>query len=49
MVHLPEAESAKLKDMLSSVSKEWAANLDKRRLPGSEVLAAFQQALKDGK
>lgn len=44
-VTLSPADKAKLREKVSSVSTEWAANLDKRRLPGTQTLDAFRKAL----
>lgn len=44
-VDLPETESAKLREMVAEVSTGWATGLDKRGMPGTEVLNAFQKAL----
>ncbi|KGM49131.1 TRAP transporter substrate-binding protein DctP [Pseudooceanicola atlanticus] len=44
-VDLPEADQAKLADMMSNVGDEWAAELDGRGKKGSEILAAFRNAL----
>lgn len=44
-VTLSDADKAKLKQKVSGVSAEWAANLDKRRLAGTETLDAFRKAL----
>jgi TRAP-type C4-dicarboxylate transport system substrate-binding protein len=39
-------EEAKVKEALLSVAPKWASDLDKRGLPGSEILKAFQDELK---
>ncbi|HYH19554.1 MAG TPA: TRAP transporter substrate-binding protein DctP [Azospirillum sp.] len=49
MTKLPDAEHKALEAMMASVGREWAANLDKRNKAGSEILAAFQEALKTAK
>jgi TRAP-type C4-dicarboxylate transport system substrate-binding protein len=43
----PEDE-VKIKADLLSIAPKWASDLDKRGLPGSEILKAFQDALKSG-
>lgn len=45
-VALPEADVAKVQEILDGVGAEWAAELDARGKPGSDVLAAFTAALK---
>jgi len=45
---LPEEDAAKLVETMATVSDEWAAELDGRGKPGSDVLAAFREALKNG-
>lgn len=44
-VRLPEADVAKIQDILAGVGDEWAAELDARGRPGSAVLSAFKGAL----
>ena len=44
---LAEAERAAWVKALPNVPQEWAAGLDGRGLPGSEVLGGFMQALRD--
>ena len=44
-VALPEADVAEINKVLESVGDEWAAELDARGKPGSEVLKAFAAAL----
>jgi TRAP-type C4-dicarboxylate transport system substrate-binding protein len=43
---LPAAEQAALQPITAAVRQEWAAQLDKRNLPGTELLKAFDAALK---
>jgi len=38
---LPEAERKKLARMLPNIAKEWAANLDKKGLPGTKTLVTY--------
>jgi TRAP-type C4-dicarboxylate transport system substrate-binding protein len=45
MEPLPAADSKRVKALMTEVSQEWAAGLDKRGRKGSEVLKAFQDAL----
>ncbi|MFT3816706.1 MAG: TRAP transporter substrate-binding protein DctP [Rubrivivax sp.] len=45
-VKFSDAEKAKLNKSLSEVSKDWAAGLDGRNLPGKRILDTFQQAVK---
>lgn len=45
-VTLSAADKEKLKGLLAGVSADWAADLDKRGRPGTEVLKAFQSNLK---
>ena len=42
---LNDADLKKLAEASSSARKEWAAQLDRRSLPGSEVLEAYLNAL----
>jgi TRAP-type C4-dicarboxylate transport system substrate-binding protein len=44
-VEFPSDQNAQLKKQLLTIAPEWAANLDKRGLPGTEVLKAFSAAL----
>lgn len=44
-VSLPEADVAKIGELMSTVSGEWAADLDKRGKAGTEILEAFRAAL----
>lgn len=44
-VSLSEADQAKLEELLSSVSKQWADDLDARGRPGTDILEAFRSAL----
>ncbi|MCB2052400.1 MAG: TRAP transporter substrate-binding protein DctP [Novosphingobium sp.] len=44
-VKLPDAEVAEIQQVLDGVGEEWAAELDARGKPGSEVLSAFNAAL----
>ena len=44
-VSLPEADKAKIEEDLAGIGERWAADLDGRGLPGTEVLAAFRDAL----
>ena len=43
---LPAADRAAAKPMMLAVRQEWAVQLDKRNRPGTEVLNAFEEALK---
>ncbi|MFG1466431.1 TRAP transporter substrate-binding protein DctP [Xanthobacter sp. DSM 24535] len=43
---LPAADRASAAPMMSAVRQDWAAQLDKRSRPGTEVLNAFEEALK---
>jgi TRAP-type C4-dicarboxylate transport system substrate-binding protein len=43
---LPAAEQALLRPVMASVRQEWAAQIDKRGGPGTELLKAFEAALK---
>lgn len=45
-VTLPAADKKKLAEEMAGVSSDWADGLDKRGKPGSEVLKAFQAAIK---
>ncbi len=38
---LPEAERRKLAAMLPNLAKQWAANLDKKGLPGTKTLVTY--------
>jgi hypothetical protein len=40
------ADKARIEREMIEVSKDWAKELDARGKPGSEVLAAFESALK---
>ena len=46
LVEFNAADKAKVRADMAVVSGEWAANLDKRGKPGSDVLKAFEAALK---
>lgn len=46
MVALPAAEHAELQTLMRTVAVEWADGLDKRGRPGSEVVKAFNEALR---
>ncbi len=46
MVKFSPADAKAVKDKLDGVPKIWASELDKRGKPGSEVLKAFQAAMK---
>lgn len=46
MVALPATERAELQNLLKTVAVEWAEGLDKRGRPGSEVVKAFNEALR---
>lgn len=46
MVQLPKEEHQKLETLMAEVGKEWARGLDQRGKPGTQVLNAFQGALK---
>jgi hypothetical protein len=45
-VDFSAADKARIQAQMVDVSKEWAKELDSRGKPGSEVLAAFESALK---
>lgn len=45
IVQLSAADKQELKEMMSTVSKEWAEGLDKRGKPGTQVLKAYQEEL----
>lgn len=45
-VTLPEADVAEISALLDSVGSEWAADMDGRNKPGTEVMKAFMDALK---
>jgi TRAP-type C4-dicarboxylate transport system substrate-binding protein len=49
LVQFPASERKDVDAAMASVSKEWAEGLDKRGKAGSEVLKAFQDALKTGR
>lgn len=49
LVQLPASDRKDIDAAMVSVGKEWAEGLDKRGKPGSEVLKAFQDALKAGR
>ena len=44
-VTLPEADQTKLEELLGTVSKRWADDLDARGKPGTDILEAFRTAL----
>ena len=44
-VDLPPEDKKKLETMMSEVGDEWAARLDERGKPGTEILQAFREAL----
>lgn len=44
-VSLPAEDEAKLGELMSEVSEEWATELDARGRPGTEILNAFRAAL----
>ncbi len=46
LVQLNAADKAKVREGMASVGADWAAALDKRGKPGTEVLKAFEEALK---
>jgi TRAP-type C4-dicarboxylate transport system substrate-binding protein len=43
---LSDADQARLADAATGAQKEWAAQLDQRGKPGTEVLEAYRNALK---
>lgn len=45
-VEFPADQEEKMKQQLLTIAPEWATNLDKRGLPGTEVLNAFTAGLK---
>jgi len=45
-IEFSEADKVRIQKEMSDVSREWAKELDDRGKPGSEVLAAFESALK---
>ena len=49
IVPLSAADDKALKAVLATVGDEWAADLDKRGKPGTEVLKAFRAAVQSGK
>ena len=49
LVQFPATERKEIDTAMATISKEWAESLDKRGKPGSEVLKAFQDALKAGR
>lgn len=46
LVHLPQADNAKLHKLFGTLGDKWAHQLDARGKPGTKVLAAFRAALK---
>lgn len=44
-VTLPQADQAKLEELLGTVSQRWAEELDQRGKPGTAILKAFRDAL----
>lgn len=49
LVQLPASDRKDIDAAMASIGKEWAESLDKRGKAGSEVLKAFQDALKAGR
>ncbi|MDP1538121.1 MAG: TRAP transporter substrate-binding protein DctP [Burkholderiales bacterium] len=49
MVTLPASERAELQALMKTVGAEWAEGLDKRNKPGTQVLEAFDAALRRGR
>lgn len=49
LVQFPATERKEIDAAMATIGKEWAESLDKRGKPGSEVLKAFQDALKAGR
>ncbi len=45
LTRLPEADHKSLQQVTGGVAREWAADLDKRGKPGTQVLDAFRTAL----
>lgn len=45
IVTYPDAEKAKINGILAQVADEWAAQLDKRSRPGTEIVQAFRKAV----
>lgn len=45
-VTLPDADVAEISSMLETVGSDWAADMDGRNKPGTEVMKAFMDALK---
>lgn len=43
IVNLPEAERKRLAAMLPNLAKEWAAQIDKKNLPGTKTLATYME------
>jgi len=48
-IHFSAVDKKELQTRMASVQSEWAEEMDKRGKPGSEVLKAFQDALKAGR
>ncbi|HEX7007471.1 MAG TPA: TRAP transporter substrate-binding protein DctP [Alphaproteobacteria bacterium] len=46
IVDMPDSERARWAKMMPNIAKEWAADLDKRGLPGSKVLAAYMEEVR---
>lgn len=49
MVSFGAADEKIIREKLSTIGPQWAADLDKRGKPGTEVFKAFEAALKDSK
>ncbi|MGI3164344.1 TRAP transporter substrate-binding protein DctP [Pseudooceanicola sp. 200-1SW] len=47
-IDLPAEDMAKLEQLMADVGDEWAADLDARGKPGTEILTAFREALAKG-
>lgn len=45
MVEFPEADQAKLNALFEEIANQWAASLDARGKPGTDVLTSFKSAL----
>jgi len=49
LVTFPDAERQRLKTLLEPIAADWARGLDRRGKPGTQVLKAFNEALRDVK
>jgi TRAP-type C4-dicarboxylate transport system substrate-binding protein len=46
IIDMPEAERVRWAKTMPNIAKEWAADLDKKGLPGSKVLAAYMEEVR---